>query len=262
MMRVVAFAHRWLGIVGGLLFIAWFASGVVMMYARMPQLSQDQRLALMPGLDLSSAALGPADAAGRQHLAPQRATVTTVTGRPAYRFVDRGRTAVVSADSGERFDGLSQDAAVAQAFNRARDTAAIRYDTRITEPDQWTLQSRALLPMHRIDLGAGRVAYVSDVTGQLALLTDARERRIAYAGAVLHWLYFTPVRRNGPFWNQLIIWLSIAGSVMCLLGLVWGVWIGWRSPYRGWMWWHHTGGLVFGLVTFTWIFTGPLLSGP
>ena len=35
--RWIVYVHRWLGIAGGVLFVAWFVSGVVMMYARMPE---------------------------------------------------------------------------------------------------------------------------------------------------------------------------------------------------------------------------------
>jgi hypothetical protein len=261
-MRFVALLHRWLGIFGCLLFIAWFASGIVMMYARMPELSPRERLGFARDLDLAAATLSPADAAARHRLAAQRATVTMVANRPAYRFLDRGKTVVIFSDTGERFEGLTRETATAQAQALSRDSGAVRYDARIDDPDQWTLQSRALLPLHRIELGGGDVAYFSDVTGQLALITRARDRSVAYAGAVLHWLYFTPLRKHGSLWNQTIIGLSIAGSVTCLLGLVWGLYTGWASPYRGWMKWHHYSGLVFGLVSFTWVFSGLLSMDP
>src|SRR5262249_26465532 len=63
-------------------------------------------------------------------------------------------------------------------------------------------------------------------------------------------------------WAQTIIWLSLAGSVMCALGLVWGFYSGFASPYRGWMRWHHYVGLVFGVVSFTWVFSGLLSMDP
>ena len=37
--RVLVYTHRWLGILGSLLFLAWFVSGIVLMYAGMPTLS-------------------------------------------------------------------------------------------------------------------------------------------------------------------------------------------------------------------------------
>ena len=263
-MRFVALAHRWLGIFGCLLFIAWFGSGIVMMYARMPEVTALERLASAQPLNLSAAALSPSEAAVRHHLVPQRASAAMLRGRPVYRFQDRAQPVLVFADSGERFDGYSADAALAEARRLTSQTWPIAYDARITEPDQWTLQSRGLLPMHRLTVGdpAGTVLYLSDVNGQLAVRTTARERRIAYAGAVVHWLYFTPLRKHGPLWNQTIIWLSITGSVMCLLGLVWGFYTGVVSPYRGWMKWHHYTGLIFGAITLTWVFSGLLSMDP
>ena len=90
----------------------------------------------------------------------------------------------------------------------------------------------------------------------------ARNRRIAYAGAVLHWLYLTPLRRNTGLWTQTIVWLSVSGCVMCLSGLTWGLLVARRSPYTGIMRWHHYAGLVFGVFTFTWIFSGLLSMDP
>ena len=263
-MRFVVFVHRWLGIFGCLLFIIWFASGIVMMYARMPEVSPRERLDLAQPLSLAAVTLAPAAAAARHHLEPQRATVAMLLGRPVYRFQDRGRPFVVFADSGERFEGFAPEKALAEARRLTHNTYSIRYDTRLSEPDQWTLQTRALLPMHRLAVGdsAQTVLYLSDISGQLAVRTTARERRVAYAGAVLHWLYFTPFRKHGPLWNQSIIWLSLAGTVMCVLGLVWGTYVGITSPYRGWMKWHHYAGLIFGVITMTWVFSGLLSMDP
>ena len=52
--KVLVYTHRWLGIAGCVLFIGWFISGVVMMYARMPGLANEERLARAPALDLSA----------------------------------------------------------------------------------------------------------------------------------------------------------------------------------------------------------------
>lgn len=254
-MKFVALLHRWLGVFGCLLFIAWFASGIVMMYARMPELAPHERLDRAPVLDLSAATLSPADAAAKHQLLPGGATVAMLLGRPVYRFQDRSGPVMVFADSGDRFAGFSREDAMRE-IDRAYPTeipAIPAYDARIIEPDQWTLQARAQLPMHRVTLRDRdqTVVYLSDVSGQVAVRTTARERRLAYVGAVLHWLYFTPLRKNGPLWNQTIIWLSVAGSVMCALGLIWGFYVGWQSPYIGWMKWHHYAGLIFGVITFT-----------
>lgn len=46
----------------------------------------------------------------------------------------------------------------------------------------------------------------------------------AYLGAIPHWLYFTPLRANGPLWAEVVVWLSGSGTVMSILGLIAGVW--------------------------------------
>jgi len=153
----------------------------------------------------------------------------------------------------------------------------MEYDERIAQPDQWTLQVRPLLPAHRIALGDAQrtVLYVSEQTAEPVLATTRAGRVWGYVGAVFHWIYFTPIRRNGAVWTQLIIWTSIVGSFLCLTGLVWGLWRFSSSsryrlrgvphshtPYAGLMRWHHYIGLVFGLFTFTWIFSGLLSMNP
>jgi hypothetical protein len=274
--RAIVFLHRWLGIAGCLLFIAWFASGIVMIYARMPELTAAERRAhLAPLASAPAARITPADAAARHGLTPDRVTEVVLLGRPVYRFQAGNRWTVVYADNGERFAGFTRDQAVraaadivgahpAESAPLATPRPVPRYEERMVEPDQWTLQSRAQLPVHRVRLddAGDTVLYLSDVSGEVTVKTTARERRIAYAGAVLHWLYFTPFRRHGPLWTQSIIWLSLAGSVMCVLGLVWGLYVGWRSPHRGWMRWHHYSGLIFGVVSFTWVFSGLLSMDP
>src|SRR5688572_31754897 len=89
--------HRWLGIAGGLLFVAWFASGVVMMYKRMPELSAAERLARVADLDASGVRVSPADAARTADAAAGAARLGMHLGRPVYRFGARA----VFADTGE-----------------------------------------------------------------------------------------------------------------------------------------------------------------
>jgi hypothetical protein len=146
----------------------------------------------------------------------------------------------------------------------------------LEDADQWTFDVRGLMPVHRVALGdaAGTVVYVSERTGDVVMDATRAERRAGYAGAVLHWIYFAPFRRQSAAWAATIIWSSVLGSAMCLTGLVWGVWRyspgapyrlkhePARSPYAGWMRWHHYAGLFFGLTTFTWIFSGLLSMDP
>ncbi len=154
--------------------------------------------------------------------------------------------------------------------------ATVRYDARLADADQWTMGVRGLMPMHRIEVGDpdASVVYVSDLTGETVMKSTREQRVWGYLGAVLHWIYFTPLRRQSALWNEVIIWSSIAGCLLSLSGLVWGLWrvsvrgiyrlkrIRSHTPYAGWMMWHHYAGLFFGLVTFTWILSGLLSMVP
>jgi hypothetical protein len=247
------------------LFAIWFASGIVLMYARMPRLAPGERLARLAPLDLSLARMPPDASAQRHHLsAIERVRVGMFARRPVYRFLSNDDWTTVFADNGERMESVTAEQAVEEARRFAPECRSAAHDALIVDPDQWTLELRRTLPLHRIALGGcnGAVVYVRERTGEIVLMTTAAQRRVAYAGAVLHWLYFTPLRVHTAIWSTAVIWLSAGGSVMCLLGLAWGVSYGLRSPYRGWLRWHHYAGLLFGVFTFGWVFSGMLSMDP
>jgi hypothetical protein len=262
--RPVVYTHRWLGIASGLLFVAWFASGIVMIYARMPELPANDVHRRLPALDLSAVRAAPAS------LMPAEGSVDGVrlvmhAGRPVYRLASGRTITTIYADTGERLPLVHRDEAVSLVRAFAPEHAStIRYDALLADADQWTLGVRAQMPLHRVAAGdaADTYFYVSQASGEIVMRTTASERFWAYPGAVLHWLYFAPFRRLTALWTQTIIWVSLAGCVMCLCGLVWGITVAKRSPHSGLMKWHHYAGLIFGLTTLTWVFSGLLSMGP
>ena len=172
--RVLIYTHRWLGIAGSLLFVVWFVSGIVMMYAGMPSLTTEERLSHVAVLDLSRARVDVSEAAVRAGVAPRQIVVGMLGDRPVYRFTGAGGVTTVYADTGAALDGLDAKAAVALARRFAPEHATTtRYDVRLRDPDQWTLQSRAYFPLHRVRLGddADTVLYVSDRTGEPVMRT-------------------------------------------------------------------------------------------
>ena len=278
--RWLILLHRYLGIPLSVLFVVWFASGIVMMYTRdMPRLTPELRLERLAELDLDRVAMTPAAAARRAYLSPipRSASLLTVADRPAYRF--DGVT--VFADTGERLEevGPTEAAAVASRFTgRTRDV--VEYAGTLTEPDQWTLVEQRELPLHRfvIDDEAGTELYVSPRTAEVVMLTTRRSRALAWIGAIPHWFYFTALRSNQPLWYDVVVWTSTLGCLLACIGLALGVtqfrwrrsrggnrstgglWA--RIPYAGWMRWHYQTGVVFGLVTLTWVFSGLLSMEP
>jgi hypothetical protein len=277
--KALIYAHRWLGIVGCLLFVVWFVSGVVMMYARMPTLTAEERLARMPPLDLATLAVPVRTAAATAGVTPDRVRVGMLSGRPVYRLSSAGRWTTVFADTGAPFGRLSADDALAivRVYFPERASTA-RYVELLRRPDQWTLDGGLpnFLPMHRVALGDGAdtVIYVSERTGEPVMKTTARGRWLGYAGAVLHWTYVPRFREQRELWRYSIIYAALLGCVLSLSGLVIGIWrfsaskrfrlkrVPARSPYAGWLWWHHYAGLLFGLTTFTWVLSGALSLTP
>jgi hypothetical protein len=263
-----------LGIALGGIFIVWFVSGIVMMYARMPVLDEADRLRRLPPLNAAEVKVAPSP---EQLRGATRVIVGTVEGRPVYRLQAGRSWRAVFADTGEVMPPPTPERALAIVRAHAPEHAGtVRYDARLDDADQWSFGVRTLMPMHRVALGDAddtRV-YVSDRTAAVVLTTTASGRRWGYAGAVLHWIYFTPFRRQAALWTDTIVWLSIAGTIASMTGLIWGVvrfsparryhvrGAEWRSPYAGWMRWHHISGLLFGAVTVTWVFSGLLSMGP
>lgn len=127
-------------------------------------------------------------------------------------------------------------------------------------------------PLHKVLLPDAEqtLLYISGTTGEVVRDAPRLERGFNYLGAWLHWLYL--FRDTAIDWTDLIIWLSIIGTVATLSGFLAGV-IRWRfsRPYRsgsrspfapGALRWHHILGLVFALTTFTWIFSGLMSMNP
>ena len=278
--KALIYTHRWLGIALTAVFVIWFVSGVIVMYVGMPTLPAEERLLRMEPLDVSTIAVSPAEAASTAGLtSPSRVRIAMHDGRPVYRFLSSGTWQAIFADSGAPLTPLTADAAVAVVRRFVPEHATtLRYETRLTDSDQWTLQGviRNTRPMHRIALGdpAGTEYYVSERTGEPVLRTTASGRFWGYMSAVLHWLYFTPLRRQDGFWAAFVIGISLVGTVMCAMGIAIGIWryslsgrfrlrgVQSRSPYARWARWHHYTGLFFGFFACTWALSGALSMDP
>ncbi len=268
--RWLIWTHRYLGIPLSVVFVVWFASGIVMMYTGgMPEIAPAERLERIDPIDIAAVRVTPAEAAARGGVdgTPRRVTLLTVLARPAYRFDD----VTVFADDGARLAPIGSAAARTAVLRyTGAPAAAVAYDRLVVDPDQWTLTVRAALPAHRfvIDDAAGSEAYVSQETAEVVMLTTRRSRALAWAGAIPHWFYVRAVRVEQTLWSRAVVWTSIVGCMVVLLGLALGVtqfrWRarGRRIPYAGWMWWHYVTGVVFGVFTLTWTFSGLLSVEP
>jgi len=277
--KALIYTHRWLGIALTVVFLIWFVSGIVFVYVGMPTLPAEERLRRMEPLNLSDLRVSPADAADAIGMSPTRLRIAMDDGRPVYRFHAGREWRMVYADTGQELTGVSGEQALALMRRFVPEHAAtLRLDARLTDSDQWTLQSliRNQMPMHRIALGddAGTEYYVSEVAGEPVIRTTTGGRFWGYMGAVLHWLYFTPLRRNNDLWWHVVVWSSLGGTFVCGIGIAIGIWrysLSGRfrlkrepshSPYAGWMKWHHYVGLVFGFFAGMWALSGALSLTP
>lgn len=284
MKRFVFLGHRWLGIALSVLFVLWFVSGVVMMYVRMPILTPAERFAQLPRLDMARVRVAMPQAWKATGLAgaPKKVRLNTVAERPVYHFLPKeGVWTSVWADSGELVGEVSPELGAQSARNWAA-TPNARYIETVTGIDQWTLTNSLNLqrPLMRyaLDDAAGTEVYVSRRTGEVVMRSTSSERLLSWIGPVMHWLAPEFFRQKVALWRGSLLWLSVAGTLLTLSGL----WIGivrlrrggYRlrapsgervpsfTPYRGTQRGHHIAGLVFGAVTFTWIFSGLLYTNP
>lgn len=271
--RQLHLLHRWLGIVIGLLVLLWFGSGVVMMYVPYPALTEQERMEWLAPLDAGQVGLGAWDAWRVTAMpgVPDAVRLNSVAGRPAYHFMADGRWNSVWADTGA---AMHVDYAVAKAAAHSMVAGAPALTIEPVEADQWTFgRLNAHRPLSRItmDDAAGSVAYVSGRTGELVRDTARGERAWNWAGSVIHWIYFTPLRTHEEPWRQLVMWTSCFALLLAMLGMVLGIqrlrlkrrYSGGRSlPYRGWQAWHHWLGLTLGTLTLTWLFSGWLSVTP
>jgi hypothetical protein len=270
--KLLIYSHRWLGIIVGLVFAAWCVSGVVLMYYGVPHLTAGERLMRLPVLDLSTIRITPAEAAGQLQGRPFRLRISMHGDRPVYRFNSGrvfGRWTLVYADTGERVAPLDRDGARVWLRGYLPEQQTLRYDAYLERPDTYTrlpaLQTH--FPLHRVALddAADTKYYVSERSGEAVMKSDGRTRLLGLFGYITHTFFFF---RQQTWWSALLNWVSWIGLAMSLTGAFIGVWryglsprfrhkgIPSHSPYTGWMKWHHYAGLLFGVFTITWVFSG------
>ncbi len=277
--KFAIFVHRWLGFAFCLLFALWFVSGIVMMYSDYPGVSPGDRLSRAQALAPEAIHVSPeaAYAALQWSTPPDQVSLAMLDGSAVYRFRSGRSQALVYADSGEVFRLLprARAARIAAAWSGEPIDQA-RFQGALMEADQWTLMGglAPVRPLLKFAWPDGQEVYVSSVTAEVVQHTTRGSRIAAYFGAIPHWLYFTPLRKNGRLWTKVVVWSSGIGTVASLLGLIVGIslyspskrfrYSGTPSslPYRGQKRWHLMLGLIFGLVTCTWVFSGLLSMDP
>ena len=268
MKRWLFLLHRWLGLLGCLLMVLWFGSGFVMMYVPFPELTQAERLAALPVIDAARVKLLPALAmAATGAEMPLQLRLVQPEHVPVYALrTDQRGWFAIDAESGQP---LRVDAAAAvRAAERFAGQRSVAVDS--IERDQWSVSSSLdpHRPLFAVQMADGGLHYVSSRTGEVVRDTDRIERGLNWVGAVVHWVYPTALRSRPTAWHWTVIALSGYALFTALLGTAVGVLrfkryaSGKRSPYAGWMRWHHLLGLGAALFVITWLLSGLLSMNP
>ena len=271
MFRFLILLHRYLGIALGLVVSLWCLSGFVMMYVQFPDLSREEQLQGLDELDLSECCSLPADFS---NLDLDHYRVEMMAGRPVLRLSARSRQYVIDLREGEYLLDVGEHLVdeIAATFSENLGLAGETRFLGALDRDQWTvyggLNPNRPLFHYRASDPAATEWYVSSINGEIIQMTTARERFWNWAGSVVHWIYPTILRQHAGAWLQVVIWLSVLGLFLTVVGVYIGITQlkdrqnGRLSPYRGAMLWHHYSGLIFGLLTLTWLFSGLLSVNP
>jgi len=276
--KALIVVHRWMGVCLCLLFLSWFASGIVLMYWDYPAVSAADRLSRAPVLDAKGIRLSPQEAYARLQtdLQPDGVKLGTFDGRPVYRFRFGDAESIVSAVDGQTQTEFPPEMTLRIAFAWTGQPPGDAKVEENLEEDQWTVSEnfQDLRPMRKYSWPDGEQVYVSTVTGDVAQYTTRGSRMGAYFGAIPHWLYFTPLRKHGSAWARIVIWASGLGTVAALCGILIGITAYSPSkrflhngapsslPYTGQKRWHSILGLIFGLLACSWAFSGMLSMDP
>jgi hypothetical protein len=270
--KLLIYSHRWLGIAIIAMFLVWTLSGVVLMYYGHPQITTGERLLRLEPIDFSTATITPAQAAAKAGIKPYRVQLSMLHGRPVYRLtrVSIGNWSAVYADTGEVLPGMSREQALAWMKEFVPEFAStMTYDAYLQSPDEFTRipTLAGYAPMHRIAMNDARGTeyYISEKSNEVVQKTDRRGRLLAISGYILHNLFFF---RQRSWWTPFLDFMAWAAMLMAVTGIVLGIWrvalkprfrhkgVLSYTPYSGWMKWHHYAGLIFGLLSISWILSG------
>jgi uncharacterized iron-regulated membrane protein len=269
--RATVITHRYLGVAIGLLMVMWFVSGIVMMYVPFPQVKETERLRFLPPISWQACCQYGSRA---DDIQIARVQVENHLGVPAMRVRAPGQLDSLYDLTKYEHIPINADIARQVVLEAAqgiigRPASIVAYEQ--VPLDQFTIgRAQRDRPLHRFkfDDPDQTTIYVSGTAGQVVMWTTEMQRFWNWLGTIPHFLYFESLRTQQQLWSQTVIWTSLLGTFLTVVGIALGV-VQFRrgrdgrlSPYRGWFYWHHVVGLVFGILTLTWVFSGLISMNP
>jgi hypothetical protein len=239
------------------------------MYCDYPEVNDSDRLTHAQTIDPSRVSLGPGEAWAQLKTpgVPDDVALEMFDGRPAYWFHLGRAQAAVYADNGQVQKQFPPELNLRTAAAWAGQSPAGARVEPVTAVDQWTVGGvyTRYRPLTKYSWPNGDEVYVSRVSGRVVQATTRSSRLGAWLGPIPHWLYFTPLRKNGKLWSSIVIWLSGIATVVAVLGLFVGLSLylpSGRIGYAGAKRLHMILGLFFGFLACTWSFSGMLSMDP
>jgi PepSY-associated TM region len=224
--RATVIVHRYLGIAIGLLMVMWFISGIVMMYVPYTRVREAERLHIQPPISWQSCCNygGLSD-----DVRVTRAQVEDHLGAPALRPRLPGQPDFLFDLSSGTKVPIDADTARNIVLEAAR--GVIGQPAPITAYEQVPLDQFTLgraprdRPFHRFIFGDSErtTIYVSGTTGQVVTWTTATERFWNWLGTIPHFLYFQSLRVQQKLWSQTVIWTSLLGGFLTVVGIILGI---------------------------------------
>lgn len=269
--QFMVISHRYLGVAVGLLMAMWFVSGMIMMYVGLPRVDEEARARTLRPISWGACCHYGTGWAAEDEPIPW-AQVENLAGSPVMRIQRSGQVDMpfnLARGATTRIDTDQAQAIAFLAAPRIIGKSARGLGVEYTDIDQWTVGRLARdRPFYRVlfDDSEATNIYVSGKSGQVVLWTTEAQRFWNWFGTIPHFLYFTKLRSNVALWSQVVIWTATLGTFLTVFGLCLGI-VRFRSggklsPYRGLLSWHHLIGLVFGLVTLTWVASGLVSMNP
>ncbi len=269
--RYTILTHRYVGIAISLIILLWCLSGIIMMYVQYPAFDRAERLAGLSAIPIDIIKLWQVEASAREDYAGDFAVEATPTGAVLRLSYDGYGQQTLDLITG-RWQSIWQMEAldtIGRSYAANRGWSAPSSNSTM-ERDQWTVHSRFTehRPMLKQRNDDGVEWYLSSQTGEVVQTTTRSERVWNWLGSVIHWLYPTALRQHVTAWAQTVIWLTIFSLFLTITGVVIGIKQyrkrrnGRRSPYKAWALWHHYAGLIFGVLTLTWLFSGLFSMNP
>lgn len=265
--KIMQWTHKVLGTLLSIFFLAWFLSGLVMIYHTFPRVRPAD---LRDKMDLLSEQSLPSIASIEQRLGAdeplRNLSLNSYLGQTRFQLRSNSKNQLIPTDTAAQLPTVDWPY-IQSVVARWNNTTVAQVDT-LYSLDQWIPFGRLKkeFPIYKFHFADGEKhqLYISSKSGEVLQYTSKESRFWAWIGAIPHWIYFTALRQDSKKWSDLVIWLSGIGCIMCLAGFYMGI----RalvlarrrhtiSPYKKfWYKWHYLSGLVFGLPALTFCFSG------